>query len=557
MSDRDTILRTLGLAESRIRINRILDRLAFGLAVWTGFGVLVKLVDLVRPFAPGTIRIFWILWFLGAAGVVVRSLGFRRDLGTTAREIDRRARLEDEVLSAWWFLARQKDDAPWVELHLHRAAARIRGLDVGSLCPRVLPRMSWLAAGGLVLLVALHLAPLPFGGWAQSEPGAPPDEEREADTLMEEIEDLLARAEDLEPDGTLQAFRQLMEEIGDPAMSLAGAASDLEDFQSGLDEGNLSTLGILEGLEDMAEELMAASDTLATGEALAEGDLEGAAGELDRLAGSLGDGGTPGEGLAGALARAAEESRAGLEALSSKLAEAAQALGSDDNAAAGEALAEAAAALSDLSDRIDSQALRNQASERIDDLQEALERGPGDAASESSGGEQDAPSPGEEGAGAPQPGQSGAGTEAMETDASSGGSQPSGGDAPPPGSQAEPGEGDRGQPGSLEGAAGGDTGMIPSGLGFSPDQKTGQATSLAVQLQQEATEALPPTAEIPPTRPPEEEATAEERSRLDYRNVPSALTPAQQELLNQEQIPREYRNLIRDYFQAIRPAVER
>jgi hypothetical protein len=35
--------------------------------------------------------------------------------------------------------------------------------------------------------------------------------------------------------------------------------------------------------------------------------------------------------------------------------------------------------------------------------------------------------------------------------------------------------------------------------------------------------------------------------------VPSELTPAQQELLNQERIPREYRNVIREYFQAIRP----
>jgi hypothetical protein len=52
---------------------------------------------------------------------------------------------------------------------------------------------------------------------------------------------------------------------------------------------------------------------------------------------------------------------------------------------------------------------------------------------------------------------------------------------------------------------------------------------------------------------PEEEASRQERSRLDYRSVPSELTPAQQELLNHEQIPREYRNLIREYFQAIRP----
>ena len=73
-----------------------------------------------------------------------------------------------------------------------------------------------------------------------------------------------------------------------------------------------------------------------------------------------------------------------------------------------------------------------------------------------------------------------------------------------------------------------------------------------VQLQEERMEALEGEG------PDDEEETIEEtsreqRSKLDYRNVESDLTPAQQDLLNQEQIPRPYRNLIKNYFQAIRP----
>ncbi len=43
-----------------------------------------------------------------------------------------------------------------------------------------------------------------------------------------------------------------------------------------------------------------------------------------------------------------------------------------------------------------------------------------------------------------------------------------------------------------------------------------------------------------------------EASALDYRNVPSDLTPAQQDLLNPDRIPREYQTLIKQYFEAIR-----
>ena len=50
-----------------------------------------------------------------------------------------------------------------------------------------------------------------------------------------------------------------------------------------------------------------------------------------------------------------------------------------------------------------------------------------------------------------------------------------------------------------------------------------------------------------------EEASQRERSKLDYRNVPSKLTPAQKDLLNQDPIPFEQRQFVKDYFKTIRP----
>jgi hypothetical protein len=572
MSDRELILRILEQAESRLRTNRILDRLARGLAVWSGLGVLVRLVDLAWGFAPETILWLGILWLLGTAGIVVWSVGRRSDLRAAARALDRGAHLDDELLSAWWFVEGDRTAArPGVALHLERTAARLRKLDLPGLCPRLLPRMAWAAAAGLIALVVLDQVPLPLASGRAPGPPAPPDARGTVESLMEEIEDLLSRAEALEPDGMLAAFQELSAGISDPGAGVPDIEGSIDALGSQLQEGNLSTQSILEGLEDMAGELMGASETAAAGEALADQDIEGAASELEALAEALRGGDlAPGEDLAQALARAGEDSRAGLEALSESLRQAADGLGGQDTAGAGEALARAGEALRDLSDRVESQDLRNQAAERLESLEDALreaargENGePGNPGSESSGrgepsDDSDAPQAGDSAPPSREPGEPGEPGEGQPGGEGSGETSPTGASpgGEPGGDETGQGEAAAGGPGAIEGPRGGDSGLLPAGLGFSPEQKTGLATSLEVQLRQVTTEALPPGEAIPSGIPPEEEASRQERSRLDYRDVPSDLTPAQQELLDQERIPREYRDLIRDYFQAIRPPIE-
>ena len=80
----------------------------------------------------------------------------------------------------------------------------------------------------------------------------------------------------------------------------------------------------------------------------------------------------------------------------------------------------------------------------------------------------------------------------------------------------------------------------------------GEATLLEVQLQKEA---LKIEAEGGGNEPNKDvEAAGErERSKLDYRNAPSDLTPAQKDLLSQDRIPWESRQLIKNYFQAVKP----
>jgi hypothetical protein len=73
---------------------------------------------------------------------------------------------------------------------------------------------------------------------------------------------------------------------------------------------------------------------------------------------------------------------------------------------------------------------------------------------------------------------------------------------------------------------------------------------LDVQLQQEQL-----AGQYDPVQAPGdiERTSKQERSKLDYRNVRSELSPAERDVLNQERIPWEYRGLIKNYFMAIQP----
>jgi hypothetical protein len=77
----------------------------------------------------------------------------------------------------------------------------------------------------------------------------------------------------------------------------------------------------------------------------------------------------------------------------------------------------------------------------------------------------------------------------------------------------------------------------------------GAPTKLNVQLEKEKLAGLNDGG----TPQDIEEASKQERSKLDYRNIRSELSPAQKDVLNQDKIPWEYKALIKNYFQAIRP----
>jgi len=102
---------------------------------------------------------------------------------------------------------------------------------------------------------------------------------------------------------------------------------------------------------------------------------------------------------------------------------------------------------------------------------------------------------------------------------------------------------------------GGGSNAPPGGLSELPTSLEAKL-KLDVKLEAEAVQGFEANKPQPKDKDEEEvsQATKKERSKVDYRNVPSDLSPAQKDLLNQDHVPWEYRALIKGYFQAIRPA---
>jgi exonuclease VII large subunit len=217
------------------------------------------------------------------------------------------------------------------------------------------------------------------------------------------------------------------------------------------------------------------------------------------------------------------------------LKEAAENLKNDQQQAAQESLDSAAQELETIQQKMDSQQLKNMASQQIQSLKDSLQQRMQAAGQKGSKGEKS----------------SGKGQNSQGQKAEPG--QPQDGQGGEPGSDGEPTDqaGQQGQPGApMPGGAEG-TGLMPGGKGGDDAPREGAATSLDVKLQQEKVAGMQDGGEKPENI---EESSKQERSRLDYRNVKSDLSPAQKDLLNQDRIPWEYRPLIKDYFQAIRPA---
>jgi chromosome segregation ATPase len=390
----------------------------------------------------------------------------------------------------------------------------------------------------VLLFVTLNFVPLPWNhNWLalQAAPAFALSDKEAA--ILKQTEELLRRAEKLKQSEIAEQLEDVMQQLQEGKIDAQQAAQMLDQIQSQLEEGNLDAASIDEGLEEIARDLQQSEKLEPTAEAMQNRQLNLAADELRKLAEKLGMN-TPeaSKEMQKSLQQAAENTRPGLEELARLLKEAAENLKDGQQQLAEQSLDGAAQELEVIQQRIDSQQLKNLASQQIQNLKDSLQQRQ-QAGQKGAKGQQQASNRGQNAQGQkPEPGQpqdgesqsSEAGNEGEPTDQAS----------------------QQGQPGSLMSGGSEGAGLMPGGKGGADAPREGAPTSLDVKLQQEKVAGMQDGGEKPEDI---EESSKQERSRLDYRNVKSDLSPAQKDLLNQDRIPWEYRPLIKDYFQAIRP----
>jgi hypothetical protein len=546
MSDREVIIRLLERAERRNRSNRRLGQIAAILCISLLIPVGFKALDLIFHFRGRTVSAVLIVWAVVTFAFIVWRTRGRHSLSQIAASIDRKAHLQDQLKTAYWFIGNPRS-SEWVDVQIQRAAQQVQKLSLENLYPRRVPRGLFYAAGLLALLIGLNFVPLSLNyNWVYLQ-AAPPfrltDEEQKS---LGETRRLLQKAA-LENQEIAERIDEIIEDLEQGEIGIDEAIDQLEALQQQLEEGNLDLANLTNGIEEMAAILAQSQQLKPMAAAMAEGQLAQAASELREFSKGLQDVAPPDlRTIEQRFQQASENPRPGLEDLARAFESSSMALARGDRTAAVSAMDRAARELERLMKEIEGQQALNDAGEELGELASSLqereggeggyddndpyseEGDPQGASANGQAGDQQQPGEG--------PGEFTEGGEPGETSEGEGGG--------------EGGEGS--EAGAGRGQSGGQNGRGGNSFGGSTESApvAGDPTSLEVQLRKELLEMKGG----PGNEPARDEAAGErERSKLDYRNVPSELSPAQKDLLNQEQIPWESRQLIKDYFQAVKP----
>ncbi len=245
------------------------------------------------------------------------------------------------------------------------------------------------------------------------------------------------------------------------------------------------------GLEEIARDLLKADQLKEVAEAIMEKDLPMAAEEMRRMGGQMGaDAPAASKNMLESFKNAAKNTTPGLEQLIKGLNELSESLAEGDEAAVQEA---------------------------VEQVADELERLEGEMQTHETGGQQIA--------------------RGMQTKAGQQSTQ-----------IRQAGESPQARSDSM---GLGTSSSRGGGEGQLPETTLDVKIELDIKLQQAGLDGLQDFTSTPPVDL--EEASKQERSKLDYRNVKSELSPAQKDVLNKDIIPWEYRPLIKSYFQAIRP----
>ncbi len=513
MADSEFILGLLENVTKRLRVIHRLKTVSSILATALLFPVLFKLIDFVFPLRGSAVAAALAVWGIATAAWIISRIRGTGDMRAAASSLDQNGQLQDQMKTAYWFLL-HPSRSQWVDALIEQAARTARTLRIEVLYPATLPKSSKVSLILLLLFVTLNFLPiLQNHNWFRLQSAPPFRLSRTDQASLERARKLL------EHTGAAEQLEQIVNNLQQGKIASEEAQRQISSLRQQIDGGNLELNNILDGLSTIANQLGQSPAMESAAQAMSQGDLEKAAGEIRDLAEKLDV--TPSDVLRELernMGQAAASSPAALQDLSRPMQQASDALKNNDTQAGQAALDGFAQALEQLAEKLQNQQRQSQASQQLADLQNALQQGA--ASKESASDAQQSPTPSQGGSG--------------------GGNS---GDASPSGTPAA---------GNSSGIGQGTTGGKSSGtaLGSTEDLKSGEITKLDVQLKMEG---LKGQAGSGGKLQDIEEASRQERSLLDYRNVPSQLSPAQKDALNQNRLPREQREIVKYYFEEIRP----
>jgi hypothetical protein len=285
MKDSEVIFGVLRSIERRLWLYRALHEIAFGGCVVLFSLIAFQFVSVVLSSSVPAVGTGTHMAIIAAVVMLGAYFAWRAlcqvTLAQAAGEADARARLKDELKSAYWFVS-TPEPSPFEQLQLARAAATARRLDPRAIVPGRAPRSLYAVAGlGAVLLLVTWIAPRQSHSWDGAGVAAV--------AAAREAQDLRAVLEGAPRDPEIEKLDRALEELqrdDATAEEKARAAAQARDAieQSGMEAG-----AAREGLVRLAEAMRANPRFEMAAEALRDGRNEEALALLRQMRAEAGD----------------------------------------------------------------------------------------------------------------------------------------------------------------------------------------------------------------------------------------------------------------------------
>src|SRR6185503_18239564 len=169
MKDSEVLFSVLRIIERRLWLRRALQEIACGACVALFSLIAFEFVGVALTSAVPVVGNGARTAVIAAVVMVGAYFAWRAlrqvTLPQAAGEADERARLKDELKSAYWFVS-TPEPSPFAQLQIARAAATARRLDPGTIVPGRPPRSLYAVAGlGAALLLVTWTAPRQSHSW--------------------------------------------------------------------------------------------------------------------------------------------------------------------------------------------------------------------------------------------------------------------------------------------------------------------------------------------------------------------------------------------------------